>query len=203
MRSSASTARSASLAHCPIGRDSRLESPTVEVALAGGVIVDLATKQDQDAHHARLASLLKRPFTLAKRVHGTAPTPGSISRPIVLACGKPPPGFLWVLQWIRTQGIDPQTAVANVNVTLYIGSAAQAPLSIVTLGAGGEDLNAVTGPLAIPSLTTIPDKMVVYPEEDLYGLVIGTAGNLAGAAKYMIVVGVLQLPNTAEALTWV
>lgn len=176
----------------------------MEVALAGGVMVDLATKQDTDAHHARLRALLARPQVRARRLPGFITTGAVITRAPIITLQHPPAGALWVVQWIRTQQADPITAVAAASMVGYIGASAAVQNQLASASAaGGDDANAFTNGLAVPSLTNLPDKVVVYTQEELFFAIIGTSANIGVSTKYGVIVGVLEVPNTPEALTWI
>lgn len=167
-------------------------------------MIDIATKEDVVDHHRRLEKLLSRPQAQGRLLAAGTVSGNPVTNAPYLSLQKPPAGSLWIVQWVRTQQNDPGTAAANVNMVGYLGSGAlgkQVPVSAG--GTGGEDANAFTAPLAVPSLTGMPDKIVVYPTQELYFLVIGTAGNIGAGVNYKVTVGVLQVVNSPEALTWI
>jgi len=153
----------------------------------------------------RIEELLRRPHSWARRLAGAVQTPNPVTRPLVIDLGSPAKGFLWELQWVVAQGADPATAVANVSAIGFLGSRSSAPSTIVGLGGGSDQVNAITNGVAVGGAgagVSFPDKVICYPTEGLYFLIVGTAGNVAASAVYVVNVGVIQIPNTPEALTW-
>lgn len=183
-----------------------------EVLVGGSasLVVDLATKEDLQRHTDRLVSVLSRPHARYHRYHG-ARAPRAANAPFVIKLDtpRPPTGWLWELQWVEIHGDTPQipTAIANVNAMLLAGAAppdASLTASAVALTPwGGLDHAGIIVPgLAVPSgLVTIPDKSVVHTDEEVYAILSGT-GLVAGAAFYHVTVGVIEKPQTPEALTW-
>lgn len=98
--------------------------------------------------------------------------------------------------------ITPAGALSNVRAAAFAGSApndaslgGSAPLT------GVDFANAIMSGIVVPSTVEFPSKAVVYSNEDLY-VVIGGAGTVAGANFYHVGFGVIELPQTPEALTW-
>lgn len=182
----------------------------MEISVASAVAVDIATKDDLAHNTDRLALLLQRPHARYHRLHGArAPRAGNNPFVIKLDTPRPPMGWLWELQWALIVGDDPASSVAlaNVRAMILIGAAPNdASLTAGAVGApwGGLDyagvvINGLSVPSALP--ITIPDKNVAHSDEEVYA-VIGGSGTVAGAAFYHLTVGVIEKPQTAEALTW-
>jgi hypothetical protein len=177
----------------------------MEVRLAGGVMIDLATAEDVERGHDRIAKLLERPHARFFRAFGGRP-PRAASVPFVIQLqpSRPPGGMMWLVQWVATMGDDPtvSTAIANVRAALFAGNVP----TDASLGGGATPIGVdfggtlMTG-IIVPSTLTVPDKSVVYSNEDLYAMIAGT-GTVAGAGNYRVVVGIIELPQTPEALMW-
>lgn len=178
----------------------------MEVRLAGGALIDIATAEDVKAGHDRIAKLLERPHARFYRAFGgKAPRAANLPFVIPLQQTGPPGGMMWLLQWAIFIGDDPTqiTAIANARAALFIGNA---PPDSSLAGAAPvtgqlDPAGCVLPGVAIPSITAIPDKSVAYSGEQVYGIIAGT-GTVAGAVSYRLILGVIELPQTAEALMW-
>lgn len=177
-----------------------------EVLLAGGVTIDVATKKDVAAHHDRLAALLERPHARFHRYSGGGP-PRATNLPTVIRLDtpKPPAGWMWLLQWVAITGDDPtvSAAIANVRAALFVGARPN-DAAIPNPPASGLDYAGCILPgisVPTPNAITIPDKNVVYTEEEVYAVLAGT-GLVAGAAFYHLLVGVVEIPQRPDALMW-
>lgn len=178
----------------------------MEIALAGGVVVDLATRQDHEHGVERLAKLLEKPHARYFRaIGGRAARTGNAPFVVQLQPSRPPGGMLWLVQWALFTGSDPSAsaAIANVRAALFVGSIpADSTLSGNAPLIGGDSGGLILPGQAVPSLSTMPDKSVVYASEDLYAIFVGT-GLVAGDANgYRVSIGLLELPATPEALLW-
>jgi hypothetical protein len=178
----------------------------VEITLAGGAVVDLATRADADERHGQLAKLLERPAVHYQRVTGVSPSPAGAG-PLVLDLGRPAMGMIWLPQWITITGDDVfGGAIANVTCAVFAGRVARPQELVIGPPVRGFDLAACiltggAGGLSIPNTTGFPDKTPVFTNEHLYVIVTGTGVN-AGAGKYTATAGVLELPFNDESLTW-
>jgi hypothetical protein len=187
------------------GADSRLRSALMEVRLAGGVMVDLASRDDLEGGFDRLAKVLERPHGRYQRLFGgRPPRAGNLPFVVQLQPSRPPGGMMWVLEYVIVMGDDPtvSTAIANVRAALLAGNippdaslGGNAPITGADFG------GVIQSGIVVPSTITLPDKAIVYSNEDLYA-VIGGTGTIAGAANYRVVIGCLELPQTAAALLW-
>lgn len=203
MRSSASTALMTVCGLTTCAKN-RLRSRLVTRILAGASIeVDIATIGDLTAQTDRLAKILERPHArFDRRAAGKAPRAANL--PFVLSLGRPPNGMLWFVEWVVLMGDDPSAsaAIANVRAALFAGSPpTDAQLSGGAVLVGADFANAILPGLIIPTTQTVPDKNVVYSNEELYFIVAGT-GTVAGAANYHAAAGVLELPQRPDALMW-
>ncbi len=175
----------------------------MEVRVAGGALVDIATREDLAASFERLSDLLERPHARFQRLSaGRAPRAGNA--PFSVTLGRPPEGMLWKVQWVLVTGDDPtvSTAIANVRAALLVGSMPpDSQLSGNAPIAGVDFAGVVQSGIIVPSTVIIADVNVVYSNEELYAIIGGT-GTVAGASFYHVSVGVLELPQTAEALMW-
>jgi hypothetical protein len=173
-----------------------------EVALAGAgaLVIDLATKADLTAHHQRLKEVLKPPRARFTYAFGQVAKPAANTKPILADCGEPPPGMMWLPQWVTLYGDDPYSAaVANVIAAAFIGS----PLVPSTNAGATSPPNpqCILANLATPSTQNVPDKVVVYGHERLYVLFVGT-GITGGPLNFHATFGVLELEQSPEALLW-
>jgi hypothetical protein len=177
----------------------------MEIALAGGVLVDLATRDDIEGFHRKLAEKLVPPHAKYFPVSGSGATAAGFSGsgPIAVAFNpqSPPPGRLWSVQWVAVWvGTTPAAgAVANLFAAVCVGNS--------QVGAGGPP-RALTANIsdvvipgqAVPSGINVPDKTIVKPDTQLYVL-FGGAG-LAASTVYNCTAGVLDMPATDEATLW-
>ena len=159
---------------------------------------DPATRADIE----RLARILERPHgRFTRQAAGKAPR--AANAPFILSVGRPPNGLLWIVEYVLLCGDAPDTstAIANVNAALFAGSLPTDASLTATLAGSVDYSNLVQTGLVVPSTTDMPDKCVVYSNEDLYAVFHGT-GLSAGATTYHMVAGVIELPQSAQALLW-
>jgi hypothetical protein len=180
----------------------------MEVLVGGSAVLDIATKADLDQRTDRITRLLERPHARYDvKVFGRAPRAGN--NPFAMKSNDPAPrnGMLWLVQWAWLSGDDPtaSTAIANVRAVLVKGAAPpDAQLSLAGTQWGGLDFAGIILPgmvIPTPNAVTIPDKSVVYDHEEVYFVLAGS-GLVAGANQYHGAIGVIELPQTPEALTW-
>jgi hypothetical protein len=175
----------------------------VEVSVAAGAAIDLATRGDLAGHHSKLADLLARPNVHGQRLYGFTATG---SGPLVIDLGSPPMGMLWIPQDLSVFGADPFLAasnaqIANVSAAAFAGSRARAQ----ALGLGppvtGLDMQAVfEAGFTIPRTIDLPStRKVIYPQERFYVVLAGT-GLVAGATVYQATSFVLEVILTDTAL---
>jgi hypothetical protein len=147
---------------------------------------------------------------------GVVPLVVQFSRPIpasapntVIAVNVPSFGAGSTVQAVTAHGFQQVAAVAgsggqipNVRAAVFAGSGpTDASLAGTTSISGADFGGLLAAGLAIPSTTELPNKTVIYSNEDLY-VVIGGPGALAGANFYHVTAGILELPQTPEALLW-
>lgn len=188
------------------GGDYGLRSPPMEITVAGGAVIDLATREDHERGIARLAGLMQKPHARYFRAFGgRASRASNAPFAIQLQPSRPPGGMLWLVQWALFTGSDPSAsaAIANVRAALFVGSippdsnlSGNAPLI------GADSGGLILPGQAVPSLNTMPDKSVVYASEDLYALFVGSGLNAGDVNGYRVNIGILELPATPEALLW-
>lgn len=177
----------------------------MEIRVAGGALIDVATKDDVIGSVDRLAKILEKPHARYFRAFGgRPPRAGNLPFVIQLQPSRPPNGMMWMVEWVALFGDDPtiSTAIANVRAALFAGNIpTDASLSGGAALVGADMGSVIQTGLIVPSTGTIPDKSFVYSQEDLYAIVAGT-GTVAGAANYRLVCGLIELPQTREALLW-
>lgn len=178
----------------------------MEILVAGGAAVDIATRQDLEAHHERIRKALERPHARYHRLVGARP-PVAANKPFIIPLDtpRPPTGWMWEVQWVSIYGDDPtvSAAIANVRAAVLVGTR-PTDASLTNPPASGVDYAGVILPgLAVPTpgSQNVPDKNIVYSDEELYALLAGT-GLVAGAGFYHFNAGVIELPQTADALMW-
>lgn len=177
----------------------------MEITLAGGVSVDLATSEDLERHQRRIAELVN-PERKGhyRRIDGSA---ASRAAPVLVDLGRPPMGMWWFVQWVLLTGDSPIGAtVANVTAGVFAGglpSPAALAVGPPATGFAVQDciLSGGNSGLGIPTVTTVPDKSVVFETENLYAIFTGS-GLAAGAAFYRATAGVIEVPARNETLFW-
>lgn len=206
MRSSAFTARSARLIHPGISAHHN----AMEVTVAGGAVIDIASKDDIQRHHDRVEKLIgeRRPTGKYYRVIASGVTTSGFSGsgPIAIAFtpSSPPAGRHWFVQWVAIwPGTSPATgAVANLFAAVAVGRSPVPPGASIPgafLGALSEADIVVPG-LAVPLSVPIPDKTVVKPQDQLYVLLAGSG--LAASTTYVATAGVIDTPDSDETYFW-
>ena len=177
----------------------------MEIRVAGGALIDVATREDLIGSVDRLAKILEKPHARYFRAFGGRP-PRASNVPFVvqLQPSRPPSGMMWMVEWVIVMGDDPTAsgAIANVRAALFAGNIPpDSSLSGSAPIVGADFGSTIQTGIVVPSTSTIPDKSFVYSQEDLYAI-IGGSGTVAGAANYRVVCGVIELPQTREALMW-
>lgn len=178
----------------------------MELAVAADVAIDLATKDDLHQHHQNIRKMFEKPgaryYPVSASTTTTAAFSGSGPIALTFTPQSPPPGRQWELQWIAVfvGGLLFAVSTANLFAALCIG---QAPT-----GGGAASGRAVPINMSdvvlpgqnIPIGITLPDKMIVRSQTELYVLIGGSG--LAASTVYNANVGVLDIPDTDEALFW-
>lgn len=181
----------------------------MEITLAGGAVVDLASRDDLDAHHQKLKDLyptVPRGNFLRLTASGAVPGGGLASGTLCLTFqpSSPPPGRIWFVQWVAIiQANAPAVGpISNVNAALMIGTAP------VAAGAGQAGAGPVADPgqvvlpgLAVPSASSVPDKTVALHREQIYLLLAGSSIGSAGTV-YNAVCGIIDVPDLPEVYFW-
>lgn len=176
-----------------------------EITVAGGVVVDVATKDDLAAHHRMLADLTGR-----KQEGDYVPLFGSSTAPAGIGSGplviplvprSPAEGLKWALQYLAIFTVVAGPVIANLNAALMIGrspvgpgGAHPAPASITL-----DPQQVVLPGLSVPTAggVIIPGKVIIRPAEQLYCVLQG-AGLVVGTV-YQATASVLSAPDTREA----
>jgi len=203
MRSRALAIRSASPIHCVniaaiIGH--------MEVTLAGGVVVDVATRDDLAAHHRMLAELAgKREEGDYVPLFGSSTAPAGIgSGPLVIPLSprSPAAGRVWALQYLAIfTGDGAGAIIANLNATVLIGrspigpgGAHPAPAAITI-----DPQEVVLPGLSVPTAggIIVPGKLLVRASEQVYAVLRGSG--LVVGTVYQLAASVLEAEATREA----
>lgn len=178
--------------------------------MAGGAVIDIASKDDLKRHHDRLEKLMGEARVRGKyyRVIATGVTGSGFtgSGPIAIAFtpSSPPSGRHWFVQWTSVfVGTSPAAgATANLFAAIMVGRSPVPPGATISgafLGALSE-ADVVLPGLAVPSNVTIPDKTVVKPQDQLYVVLAGSG--LAASTVYVATAGVIDTPDTDETYFW-
>lgn len=136
------------------------------VAVAGGVELDLATRDDLANGLYRLGQKMEGANASPKLYaqSGLVPATGSL----VLDMGSAPVGALWVPMYLTMCGTDDTTTVANATCAVYVGGD-DGNLSLSNL--------LIPAPLvAVPSFTQLSgsDDLKLHPGDHIYIVVRGT-----------------------------
>jgi|SRR5215469_17052754 len=179
----------------------------MELSVAADIAVDLATKDDLDKHHRKLAEVFTPPRGRVYRPWATASTTSGFSGsgPIYLTFDppRPPAGRMWLAQWVAIWvGTSPAAgAVANLFAAFAIG---RAPVGAnASFGAAGLPVNVadvVIPGQAVPSSINIPDKTQVGKQDAAYVILQGSG--LAASTIYNATLGVLEMDDKEEAFFW-
>jgi hypothetical protein len=177
----------------------------VEIAVAGGAVIDLASTQDLRQHHDRIVDALKRgPFAHFQRLAGSEE---SGAGPLLIDLGTPPSGMIWLPQWVNVFGADAfmgasNASIANVSAAVFAGSLPlEAALKIGPPVTGPAWSDVIVPGILVPSSFSMPDKSPVFPNEHLYVL-FGGSGLAAGSTgQYWATAGVLEGPFSDEFLS--
>jgi hypothetical protein len=178
----------------------------MEVVLAGGAMIDLATREDVQEHHERLRRYLEKPKGRYYRVSGSGATTAGFSGsgPIAVSFTpqSPPDGFWWLVQWFSCWvGTSIAAgAVANLNAALMVGQCPTGPGAPVARAIVPSLSDVAIPGLAVPSGTNVPDKTVITGQDQLYALLAGSA--LAASTTYNLLAGVVEVPAEGETLFW-
>lgn len=178
----------------------------MELAVAADVAIDLATKDDLAHHHDRIAKMFEKPAARYYTVSASTQTTAGFSGSGPIAVGfqplSPPPGRQWELQWIAIWVGTSLFAVSTANLfaALCIGQCPTGAGAPSGRAVNVNDSDVVLPGQNIPVGITLPDKMIVRPQTQLYVLIGGSG--LAVSTIYNANVGVLDIPDTDEALFW-
>lgn len=176
-----------------------------EITIAGGAVIDVATRSDLDQHHDKLSRLFPPPAVVEFEIKPTgqpsSPNGVATTRPLVLDFGGPPAGNLWLIEWITVIGNDAlnggvTTAIANVVAAVFIGPPVK-PDALVPSSILSDNSRLVVPAFAVPSTQQLPDKAFVRGQDHLYVLV-GGSGVVAGSAFYRATAGVLKAADRPE-----
>lgn len=177
-----------------------------ELAIAGDISIDLATKDDVLSLHRGLAEQLKPPAGAYYRIYATGQTATGFSGsgPIAICFTpfSPPAGRIWAVQWVALWvGTSPANpATANLNAALMIGRSPVGPGGPPGASFTPSNSDVVVPGQTVPASITVPDKTIVYHADQLYAILAGSG--LAASTVYNASAGVLDLPDKAEALLW-
>jgi len=167
-----------------------------EITVAGGLVVDVATKEDLAAHHRMLADLTgRRQEADYVPLFGSSVAPAGIgSGPLVIPISprSPVAGRVWALQFLSIFTVIAGPVIASLNAALLIGQSPIGPGGAHPAPAGItlDPKQVVVPGLAVPTSggVIIPGKVLCRSGEQVYcvlqgaGLVVGTVYNATLAA---------------------
>jgi hypothetical protein len=181
----------------------------VEVTLAGGLVVDVATKGDLQHHHERIEKILgERKDVRAYRISGSGATTAGYAGgagPIAISFTpmSPPAGRIWLVKWV-TVWVGTTVAAGttnNLNCAVMVGRCPTGP---------GAPIQAAIVPIisdvVIPTQTVpppaggVPSVLEVKSEQQLYVLLAGDA--LAVSTVYNCAAIVVDAPDVPGAILW-
>lgn len=178
----------------------------MELAVAADVAIDLATKDDLDHHHQNIKQMFQRPAGRYYPISGSTQTTSGFSGsgPIAAAFNplSPPPGRQWFLQWLAVWVGTSLFAVSTANLfaALCIGQSPTGPGGPSARAVNVNDSDVAQPGQNIPTAINLPDKLIVRPQTQLYVLIGGSG--LAASTIYNANVGLIDVPDTDEALFW-
>lgn len=182
----------------------------MEVTLAAGGVIDLATAADLEEHHRRLERLVpETPRGRYYMIAGNGVTASGFAAPaaglgiaVAFTPSSPPGGRLWFLQWVAVfVGLNPaQGAQANVFAAICVGRSFSGPSQTVAPAQAPNLGDIVVPGQAVPAAINVPDKTVVKAEQQLYALLQGSG--LAASTAYNLVAGVVDVPDQDEVYFW-
>ncbi|HYR17901.1 MAG TPA: hypothetical protein VEQ15_00320 [Myxococcales bacterium] len=177
----------------------------MEVTLAGGGVIDIATRDEIVSHHDRLESLLSKSSVHGQRLYGQTPTGAG---PLVIDLGSPPMGMLWIPQYICVFGAAPflgagNIFIANVSAAVLAGSLPRPQQLALGPPVTGADYGGVLAVgLQLPGSDSIPaGKTPVYGNEHLYVILAGTGLAAGSATVYQATAYVLEAPDSPSTLS--
>lgn len=176
----------------------------VELTIAGGGVIDLASREDVEEHHRRLAELLAKPTAHGQRVSGFANTGAG---PLVIDLGTPPMGMLWLPQYLTAGGADVHLGagnifIANVSAAAFAGRLVRAQELALGPPVTGEDIaGCINAGFQIPQTIQLPDRAAVYGNEHLYVVLAGSGLAAGSATVYRASAFVIEVMFSDTALT--
>lgn len=176
------------------------------IALAGGVEVDLATRDDLLGVHQRLERLRPphgRYYTISGEGLTSSTFSGSGPIAISFTPQSPPSGRIWAVQWAACwPATNPSVgAIANLFATLCAGRCPTGPGAPPANTAIVHNLGDTLVPgQAVPSSINVPDKTIITSRLQFYVLFGGSG--LAASTQYNATAGVIDLPDTDESILW-
>jgi len=181
----------------------------MEITVAGDVVIDVATKADLAEHHDRLRTMMERPHGHIRRPIASGATGAGFagSGPVYLLFepASPPAGRIWMVQYVSVWvGLTPSAgATANLFATFAVGNAPRGSQSDILVAGPAINIGDIVAPgLVVPTGASgdMPDRVIVQSEDQAYVILQGSA--LAASTRYSATMGVLDLPDTPEALLW-
>lgn len=149
----------------------------MEVQLAAGAVVDLATRDDLSSMRQELLADLAIP-TIPRRFYKCAQTPAGFSgTQFLIEVSAPSTPVGWDVRRLCITGSDDHTSVANVSGAIYVGQAANQTVSLLDLAWQG---------LTVPSSNRWNREVIVGHNERLYVLLSGSG---LSASQVFIVTG--------------
>src|SRR5215831_17259712 len=148
----------------------------MEIAVAGSVAIDVATREDLAKHHDKLREMLegRRPAGRYYMIEGSGTTTAGFSGsgPIAVSFTpqSPPGGRRWYVEWLAIWvGTNPATAaVANLFGAVMVGRCPTGPGAPIAAPIVPAVADVVVPGQVVPSSISIPDKTIVKSQQQLY-----------------------------------
>lgn len=170
----------------------------------GPVEIDLAARIDKLGSDLRQRLDERTPHGRYLVVYGSGAIPagGITSGGASLAIDNPPPGRLWLVQWVAVFPVAaPFTTVANLNAIICVGRAPVGPGGQMPPAIQLNPSDIVIPAQPVPASINVPDKTIVTSQMSLYAILAG-AGLGAAGTSYMVTAGVIDVPESEEVLFW-
>ena len=178
-----------------------------EITAAGGVVIDVATKDDLDRHHKAIESMVKGSRQEGDYIplFGSSTAPAGIgSGPLVIPFSprSPAAGKVWAVQYLAIfTGDGAGPVIATLNASVLIGRSPVGPGGAHPAPGG---LNIDPQEVCLPGLSVptaggiiVPGKLLCRASEQIYCVLRG-AGLVVGTV-YQATASVLETEATREA----
>lgn len=152
----------------------------VNVQLAAGVEIDLATRDDLDQLRQDLNGAIP---VVPRRIYAVANIVGGLAGSLLIEVDHPATPVIWDLRSLVVLGSDDHTVLSGVTAAIYVGG-----------GVPGQTpslLNCMWQGLSVPSSSTFNEQIIIGQNERLFVLLEGTNTN----TQYVVTGLVIEVPK--------